>query len=220
MNANTIRREQASPVSGFMLLGQASVPGYRGVDRERFEPSLLDSEIDHLVALEDRESRIWTLTRAGWRRDAYRMYEGNLAAGCGDDLFLLRTYDVAIQIRQFIQPYLGEYEALLCNLFDLSSFPIEALSGAEESPGFLGYDIAYPGGDCYSAVLNGLLVNPHRKLVSDFGSALGPSRLFKSISSIPAYVAEFRELVASEANSEFWLFAMSDPAVTDTEGQP
>jgi hypothetical protein len=219
MSANTIPRRRTPKVSGFMLLGQAPVPEYRGVDRQRFEPSLLDADIDHSVGLRDGESRIWALTRAGWRREAYRIYEENLAAGCGDDLYLLRAYDVAIRIREFIRPHLGNYEALECDLFDLGSLPMEALSGAERSPGFVGYDIAYPGGDCYSAVLNGLLVNPHKRLLSDFGSALGTSRLLKSISSVQAYVAEFRELVPSEANSEFCLFAMFDPAVTHRDGQ-
>jgi len=201
-----------------MLLGESPVAGYRGVDRSRFEPSLADTALGEWADVDESNPRIWHLTPAGWRREAYRLYEENLAFGCGDDLFLIRTYRVARELQELIRPYVGAYEILGCHVYDLSLQSICAATDAVPSAGFLGYDVAYPGGDCYSAVLNGLLLNPHQILVADFASMLGAAGLFESADVARAYLARFRALVPSEADSEFRLFAMCEPEATETSG--
>jgi hypothetical protein len=73
----------------------------------------------------------------------------------------------------------------------------------------LGYEIAYPGGNFYSAVLNGLFMNPHPGLVLEYKPLLNENGLFEDISSALNYITAFKEVVPSEANSEFCVFGVS-----------
>lgn len=197
--------ENRHPTTGFLLLPPSPKHKYRGVDRYPFEPALLPSEIDPAAQVQVEESRIWVLYPPSWRRDAYRLYEENLAEVRGD-LYLLRSVEVAYEIKQLIEPHLGPHEVIRCEVWFL-----DFVASLEDTIGsdFLGYDIAYPGGDFYSAILNGLLVNPHPVLVEEFKHLLNEFGLFSTSQSILEYVRRFRELVPSETESVFCVFRLS-----------
>ena len=71
---------------------------------------------------------------------------------------------------------------------------------------FLGYDVAYPGGDFYSAIKNGLFVNPDMTLVKMYKHLLNSAGLFSSKEYIPEFVRHFKEVAPTEENSEFSIF--------------
>lgn len=64
------------PEMGYLLLGPPppKVPSYRGIDRNPFEPLILEGEIQEIVL---NFGNIWELYPPGWRRDAYRIFEEN-----------------------------------------------------------------------------------------------------------------------------------------------
>ena len=138
-------------LKGWMLLPASPVHGYRGVDRHPFEPALFDEEMDALAQVQAGESRIWVFYPPGWRRDVYRLYEENLIKEGGDDLFLLSSHKVARDIQRIIEPHVGPHEIVACEILGLDSMP-SPHDAMEEIPN-LGYDVAYPGGDFYSALL-------------------------------------------------------------------
>jgi hypothetical protein len=201
-----IEKTLFSPLKGFVLLPPNPIQGYYGIDRHPFEPVLLDQEIDSLAQMQEGESRIWAFYPPGWRRDAYRLYEENLVKEVGEDLFLLSTKEVACEIQRIIEPHIGRYEIVACEVWDLDSIPsLEDVVGTS----FSGYDIAYFGGDLYSAILNGLFINPYPDLVVEYKSLLNKYGLFSSAKPIPGYIHRFKELVSSEADSEFCIFRLS-----------
>jgi len=192
------------PVSGYMILGSSKISGYRGVDRLRFEPCLEENEIDETVSFERGDSRIWPHIRSGWKREAYRIFEEDRVES-STDLLLIRDYDVAFRLRRMVEQHIPGSEVLFCK--------VESLDAAEVSSQgrFIGYDIAYPGGDMYSAVLNGLLFNPHPSLVAQFIECINEHCLFIDINMAIAYITSFRMLVKSEASANFVLYTMIDP---------
>ena len=190
-----------------MLLPPSPVSSYRGVDRNPFEPALLDNEIDPLANVQSDDSRIWVFYPKGWRRNAYRIFEENLVKSSEDELFFISNIEAAREIQRIIEPHLGPHEIVTCEIFELNS--TQSLVDPIEILPHRGYDIAYLGGDLYSAILNGLLINPHPDLVAEYGPLLTEFGLFPSMDSISAYVRRFRELVPSEANSEFCLFQLT-----------
>ena len=192
-------------VRGFMLLPPNPIYGYYGVDRQLFEPLLLDEEIDPLAQVVDEESRIWVFYPPGWRRDAYRLYEENLVKAERYDLGLLSDVEVARKIQLIIKPHIGPYKIVFCEVWEIDSVQIPEDT---TEPGFLGYDIAYPGGDFYSAVLNGLLKNPHPALVTEYKLLLNEFGLFLSTRPIQTYIRRFRDLVPSEVDAEFCVFRL------------
>jgi len=203
---------QNCAMKGFMLLPPSPVKRYRGVDRQPFEPLLLEEDLSAQVEKDD--NRIWVHYPPGWRREAYRIYEENSAIAIEEDLILLTNLKASREIKKIIEPHLGVYEIVICEVWSLNSV---SLHGKDILANNLGFDIAYPGGDFYSAILNGLLVNSHPTLVEEFGSLINDFGLFASTAPIPDYVTRFRELVLSEADSEFVIFnlgkAMSDLVV-------
>jgi hypothetical protein len=73
----------------------------------------------------------------------------------------------------------------------------------------IGIDVAYPGGDFYSAVQNGLLgSNPSSDLRDRYGSALNVNRLFDYGEGASDFLASFRAVTLSESDSDFVFYAL------------
>ena len=194
------------PLTGYMLLPPSRVADYRGVDRNPFMPTLLEGEMSEDTPV---AKGISTFYRPGWRRDAYKLYEEHFAPGQEDfNPFLLSSSQVASQIQRIIQPHLGKYEIVECNIWSLE---LESITEGEASlaPLFLGYDIAYLNGDFYSAILNGLFINPAPTLLRQYKALLKDSGLFANSAPVVAYVRDFKQQALSEANSEFYIWMLT-----------
>src|SRR5262249_5502914 len=113
------------PVRGYMLLPASYVPGYRGIDRNPFYPTFLESEME----MECDEGvppleHIWQFYPLGWRRDAYKLYEESLADNReSDEGILLSTGEVAREIRRIIERHVGPHEILDCDRWRISDEP-------------------------------------------------------------------------------------------------
>ena len=113
------------------------------MERNPFAPLIIsEGELLERARAIKEKPRISDFYRPGWRQDAYRIFEENKEA--------------AHEIVRIIEPHLGLHEIVHCEIWGLES--LDKIDPPRPS-GFLGYDVAYPGGDFYSAVLNGLLVN-------------------------------------------------------------
>ena len=64
-------------LNGYMLLRIEQEFPYRGVDRFRFEPLLIESEMSD-VGQKEPPTFIYEILPPGWRRTAYRIFEENL----------------------------------------------------------------------------------------------------------------------------------------------
>ena len=194
---------QKKILEGYLLLPLNRDIAYRGVDRQPFEPAILPDEMNIRDGFSKNTSRIWELYPTGWRREAYRLYEENSVSV--DDLYLLSEYEASRKIQEIITPHLGLYEIVKCRIGD--SYILQSEASSEE--GFLGYDAAYAGGDYFSAVLNGLIVNPHPLLTDEFGHYLNNFGLFTEIKIVSPYLQRFKELVISESKSKFSIFQLT-----------
>ena len=222
------------PTHGFLLLAPSSVPGYWGVERnggfgtrpERlptapkdyqhspFVPLVLETEMDPSWRPKKGDDSTWTIYAPGWRRDAYRLYEENWVDDGKWDPELLASREVAQRIREIIEPHLGPYEIVACDILELDSIPSDEV---EDKGTILGYDVAYPpGGDYFSAIKNGLFTKAFSyaggpappELVEEFRSLLNQFGLFPDTKPIPSYIRRFKELVPSEADSEFCVYRL------------
>lgn len=195
------------PLKGYLILPPSPVKGYRGVDRNPFVPLVLnDGELLHKDHGEDNAPRIYEFYLPGWRQDAYRIYEDNTIEDLAEEIELLKNREAARRIVKIIEPHLGEHEIVLCEIWGLES--LGEVDPSKRS-GFLGYDVAYPGGDFYSAILNGLLINPHPELASQYAHVLNENRLFPRPDNIPEFIGRFRSLVPSEGDSDFVVYKLS-----------
>jgi len=221
------------PTHGLLLLTPSYVPGYWGVNRfggfdtrpkpppnapkhyqqSPFVPMLIDGELmDRSFWPKKGDKAVWAFYPAGWRRDAYRLFEENVVdtskwdPDCQD---LLASREVAQKIREIIEPHLGPYEIVACDIWELDSIPSDEV---EDKGTFLGYDVAYPpGGDYFSAVRNGLfggLFDPDPELVEHYRNLLNEFGLFSNTGPILAYFRRFQELYKSEADSEFCVYRL------------
>jgi hypothetical protein len=186
---------------GYMIFPASSRLGYRGVGRNPFVIAVVDSEIGPNAHTDIGSA--WQLYPAGWKRDAYKLYEENLADAEHD---LLSSVEAAREIRRVIEPHVGPHEILACAIRAIGG---DALPTNSQDAKLIGYDIAYTGGDFYSAVLNGLFLNPSQKLIAKYKSSLNDSGLFADISVAPEYCRAFKQEVRSEANSTFYVWALS-----------
>lgn len=193
------------PIVGYALLPQFGPSGYRGVDRNPFEPEVLDDE------LSDRpgpSGQAYTLYPPGWRRDAYHLYEDGLTVAGLGDIYLIRTLETARRLEALVSSHVDAHEIVRCAIWPIADADAEDDANLH---GFLGFDVAYLGGDHYSAILNGLIINPNPDLVRDYGGHLNDARLFATTRHIPSFVRRFRELVPSEASSTFYVHSLVAP---------
>lgn len=185
---------------GFMLLQTPSTDGYRGVDRNPFVPLILENELDsNVVSFET----VWELYPKGWRRSLYKIFIDNQNLHSIGDVELINTMEIAWKIANLIPASEGVYEIVECRVF--SSPPFNYVIDSS----FIGYDIAYPGDDYYSAIQAGLIFGPHPKLESLFFSKLNSAKLFSEVDILKPYLDSFRENVLSESESEFVFYALS-----------
>jgi hypothetical protein len=192
------------PLEGYMLLPPSPVADYRGVDRNPFAPTLLLNELDPSAQVPEGATNIWLFYPPGWRRDAYRFYEEHTVQGTEDTLLsLLASLHAAQEIQRLIEPHIGYHEIVRCEVWDVDSMPPQY---PVSEPDSLGYDLAYPGGDFYSAILNGLFLNPHPVLLDKYKQLLNASGLFSAPDPVPGYLGQFRQLVPSEEKTEFSIF--------------
>ena len=189
-------------LKGFMLLKLDASVRYRGVDREPFEPQIIDSELD--VDADSGATDIWAMYPPGWRHDAYRMFSANQESG-PEDIVFLKSLDAAQAILRLVPSSAGQYEVIKCRFLSAPSAGIET---SEQRGPVLGYDVAYPGGDYYSAVRNGLHVNPHSELFSKHAAHLNEHGLFPDPRHAVKFLDDFRNLVSSEAASSFIVYEL------------
>lgn len=195
------------------MLPSSPVQGYFGVDREPFLPTLLESELDPTAPVIEGASGIWEFYRPGWRKDAYRLYEENLAIEqSGTEPFLLSNIDSAKEIARIISPFVGQYDVVHCGIWTIDDHPRTYPVTSQQ---FLGFDAAYCGGDFFSAVRAGLFGSPwfkgrpNEELLSEFRAMLNEYGLFKQPEDLTRYVRRFVELTSSEVRSKFFLWLLN-----------
>ena len=184
-----------------MLLRTDRTGKYRGVDREPFEP-LIEDDAD--VPGRAGSTAISNFYSAGWKRDLYRLAESDSSHDFG---FLFTRITTAVAIREQLAEHAGTYEILLVEIMPLLAQPAGRSNDPRAGP-FLGYDLAYLGGDFYSAIRNGLFVNPDPALLAEFGADINEFGLFADRDAATKYLAAFRRSVPSESTSEFHLYAL------------
>jgi hypothetical protein len=197
---------------GYLLLSPNPVIPYRGIDRDMFLPALTQDLIVGDAPVDDKalaSGLVWPMCPPGWRQDAYRLYEENRLCEDGPDL--LNDLKVAHEIKRIIEPYLGLYEVVACEILK----PSDAVQHQRLDGVFLGYDIAYSGGDYFSAIRAAFFGSPwfynkpEAKLILEFKMSLNEFGLFPTVEDIPRFIARFRDYAPSEANSEFCIWALT-----------
>jgi hypothetical protein len=150
--------------------------------------------------------RISDFYPSGWRRKAYRLFEDHQVEGAPEVLELISTLEIAKRIQSMIEPMIGPHEIIRSLA---RKFNGERALEAPEDDEFMGSDIAYPGGDFYSAILNGIFVNPDPELVNMYGGHLNENGLFDEPSLDWQCLTQFSSLVISEARSGSVLYQLS-----------
>src|SRR5688572_29720497 len=149
---------------GYILLINKSDNGYYGINRDLFEPLLVETEFEKNIP-NKQYTLISSFYPEGWRKKAYELYEANQIAVTESDFYILEDYETAVKIQELIKPYIGDYEIFRTKVSDdINAF-------VQNGPSF-GYDFAYPGGDHYSAIKNGLFVNRSETLYKKYRSLL------------------------------------------------
>ncbi len=196
------------PIRGFILLPTNGPEIYRGIDRNPFLPSLIDEEMnEQLNAVPHYISDFYG---PGWRRDAYRLYEENAISR--EDPDVLANVNAARQILKIIEPHGGQHEIVACEIMSLGEATSSILEGEAS---FLGYDMAYSGGDFFSAVRAGLFGHrlfkdtPNVRLCADWKNKLNASGLFDHQQPALDYLRAFKREVPSEQNADFFVWALA-----------
>jgi len=196
--------------SGYKILPSKGRFGYFGVDREPFEPKIVLEDILDATPQATAGDAIWKLYPDGWRRDAYRLFESDTVDVGDSGILLLKSKTIAKKIAGLIGVHLGSHEVLHC---EVSSVEHVVAGRGVSMTATRGFDLAYPSGDCYSAILNGLLwegAPAANSLKQKYLSRLNACGLFDTPDPIPEYLGDFRSLVPSEAESCFAVYAISD----------
>ena len=199
-------RNVSVPLKGYLLLPADDRNGYKGIDRKPFVPTLIEEELDPSAPVQEDELRIFKFYPPGWRRDAYEIYEDNLVEQTEEGLDLLENLDSAKRISQIIHSQMGKHEIYYCeivNLDDINSLSVEI----EEH--VIGIDIAYRGGDFYSAIFNGLFNNPAPQLEGEFKEKLNDQGLFDQLDILTPYLQQFREVVVTEKDADFVIYILT-----------
>jgi hypothetical protein len=194
------------PWKGYLLIPEGDLDGYKGVDRRPFVPTLIEDELDRSATDTENETRISRFYPPGWRRDAYQIYEDNLVEDIVESLDLLSSLDSARSISQILDSYVGKHEIFYCEIFDLGD---SKHLGIDLPDHLFGIDVAYPGGDFYSAIYNGLFINPAPQLEEGFRAGLNNQGLFDDLDLTITYLRRFREVVVTEKESEFVIYILT-----------
>jgi len=196
-------------IAGYLLLPRSLISPYRGVDRQAFVPVITDEMVRAAsnISPSTKRTHAWEFAQTTWEREAFRLYEENVLDD-PEDLALIVDKSSAKRIRDIIEPYRGGHDLVLCQLIPTQGARPSENGVSVDDCTFLGCDVAYPGGDYYSAILNGLFRNPHPSLSQEFRSRLNRAGLFDSIAVSVDYLEHFRRLVLSEKNAEFVVFKL------------
>jgi len=184
-------------LTGYFILKE-ELDNYRGVDRVHFEPTFLDELVNKSV---NKFKYIWELY-SGWRQELYKKIEENSIAL--EASYLIKDENVAKYVINNIPKSEGSYELVKVMIFELTEQIIELDQNLS-----LGYDIAYLGGDFYSAIKDGLIVNPITKLEKKYSRYLNKFGLFINKHELADYVKGFKSEATSESNSEFHVYLLS-----------
>jgi hypothetical protein len=197
---------------GYMLLPVMRALPYQGIDRNPFLPTLTQEVLDSATPLvEGDQNHVWRFYPPGWQRDAYRLYEENSVPDITDNLYLLANRETATAIKRLIEPHLGLHEIIFCGISNIEDNYRRDLNDGT----FLGHDVAYLGGDFFSAVRAAFFgsrwfdekSNP--RLTLEFKSFLNQFCLFSITDPIPRFIHRFREEAPSEAHSTFYIWSLT-----------
>jgi len=205
--------QHCEQLNGFMILPLVAGCKYRGVDRNPFEPLLLDEEMDFSAEITP-SSKISDFYPQGWRQEAYRLYEQENVVIGETGPSMLVSLDAAVRITRLLPQGLGPHEILY-----VSALPIQALPFRDNIRSIgqiIGYDVAYPGGDYYSAVRNAFLVQVNQPTqVNDwregFRQLINEHFLFTAPEQIVEFLTSFKRNAPSEAQSEFMVYRLALP---------
>ena len=187
-------------IQGYILLPQQSTTGYYGIDRELFEPLLIESEIiQHVPGKE--YSTVSSFYPEGWRKAAYQLFESN-SIPLDNNCDILKDFSTATEIENIIDSHLGKHDIFFVEISDESA-------EFNRTTSFFGYDFAYLGGDFYSAIKNGLFINSSEMLYDKYAAKLNRNGLFDDVSFFEDYISDFKMEVASEKNSIFWIYRLT-----------
>ena|SRR2546428_968915 len=192
-------RDDSTALEGFMLVLPGRDGSYRGVDREPFEPLL---PATGAIVPVDSE-RVSDYYPAGWKRSLYQLAEEN---AIGEHGFLFRDLTPALAIQRELAAHVGAFELLAATITPPGQ--VDRDGAVSSAYPFMGYDIAYLGGDFYSAIKNGLIVNPDLDLVAEFGRTLNAYGLFDTRASSMRYLEEFLRTSLTERASRFYCYAL------------
>ena len=190
------------PMTGYLMVRHSLVKGYLGVDRKPFT-LLYPKPIPANLPLDP----IWNLYSTEWERNAYKLLEENLIDDPEGTLELIESIDVARAIKNIIEPHLGFFEILHCKVWDIDNTSI--INKTNKDDNFLGYDIAYSGGDYFSAIRSGLFTIDDA-FTQKYKPYLNKNGLFNDAIKIDAYLTEYKEAVPSEATADFVIFELSN----------
>jgi hypothetical protein len=188
------------PMQGYILLPPSDVAGYLGVDRKPFV-LMYPLELPNIGTTEP----IWKLHWTDWERRAYQLLEENLVTDPQGDLDLIDNLEVAKAVRNILELHLSTFDIVHCKVWDIGNpnlNPPEALN-----PDFLGYDVAYGGGDYYSAIKSGLFTIDD-DFTQKYKPLLNENGLFSSLDIIDEYISEYRKIVPSEVDGLFDIFEL------------
>lgn len=196
--------------SGFLLVRSDPTSSYRGVDREPFAPEIRSEDLrNHDSAGDLAGGRGFpSLVSDDWRRRAYESFELDSSTDESGSLTMLNHLEVARRLREEIEPHVGPLEVLECVVYRP---PLEPSSVEIVGAGGLGLDVAYPGGDFYSAIRNGLFLNASELLTELYSRRLNRNGLFDRVEDCLEYLVDFRQAVASESESEFVIYSIKSP---------
>lgn len=120
--------------------------------------------------------------------------------------FVFREFGPAMEVKRLLAGRDGiasKYEIAFVEVSDNSCRPL-----VPKAPS-LGVDIAYPGGDLYSALRAGLHgPNPSSDLIARYCPFLNENGLFDSLAIADDYLTDFRRCAASERDSDFVFYSL------------
>ena len=180
---------------------------YRGADRYPFKPFIILEEMD--PTNEHVSEDIWmNYPPDNWRRNPYREFQEHSVHDAPEDFPIVDSQEVAYRVLRLIPPDQGSYEVLECWIY--SNHNPNKRSLPQLKTRLIGFDLIYPGGDYFSAVQNGLHVNPDLDLKKRFGPILNEFGLFTSVDPISDYLEAFRTKFEGDVDSTFVLVELAE----------
>jgi hypothetical protein len=193
-------------LEGYAILPKCASGYYCGIDRNPFEPLILPEALEDTSPIPDELSHlIWPMYPEGWRKNAYRLFEENLVESSFNSLQLVRSIEAARELLKIVNGELEQHGIIHCQLGDVTE---SVWKRANNSSEFFGFDVAYPGGDYYSAIKNGIHIAQNHKLINSYGPHLNSYGLFADSRNLVNYLSDFKDEYTSEASADFVAYMM------------